>query len=54
VIAMVALYEKVVELDVPAMIHVSAAVQTGLPHDQLALPGRDTTAAGRTTRSSTH
>jgi hypothetical protein len=47
VIAMVALYEKLVELDVPAMVHVSAAVQPALPHDQLAPPGRDTTAAGR-------
>jgi hypothetical protein len=45
---------ELVDLDVPAMIHVSAAVQIALLHDQLALPGRDTTAAGRTTRSSTH
>jgi hypothetical protein len=51
---MVALYEKLVEPDVPAMIHVSVALQPALPHDQLVLPGRDSTAAGRTTRSSTH
>ncbi len=34
------LYEAMVELDVPAMIHVSTVVQPGLPHARRALPER--------------
>ena len=34
------LYEKLVELDVPAMIHVERGVQPKPPHDDVALPRR--------------
>ena len=33
-------YEKMVEHDIPAMIHVSAVVQPGASHDRFALPQR--------------